>query len=64
VDQDKLEAAVRAAIARCGSGEDRFVLLLEYIEHLKGDQHWTDAELAELLAQVNPLLLLPDGPVS
>jgi hypothetical protein len=64
VDQDKLEAAARAAIARCGTEEDRFVLLLEYIEHLKADQHWTDAELAELLAKVHRLLSLLDGPAS
>ncbi|HUQ68785.1 MAG TPA: hypothetical protein VM165_04635 [Planctomycetaceae bacterium] len=62
MDQDKLEGAVRAAIALCGTGEDRFVILLEYIEHLKADQHWTDPELSELLARVHQLLSRLDQP--
>lgn len=48
MDQDKLEAAVVAAVAFCGNGEDRFVRLLEYIDHLQADKSWTDDEIAAL----------------
>jgi hypothetical protein len=62
VDQQKLDGAVCAAITLCGTGEDRFVRLLEYMEYLKSDEHWCDAELAELHDCVKQFLIEPERP--
>jgi hypothetical protein len=61
VDQEKLEAAVVAAIAVCGNGEDRFVRLLEYIDHLQGDKRWSNDEISGLRARVQRLISFPPG---
>ena len=61
MDQDKLEAAVVAAIAVCGSGEDRFVRLLEYVDHLQADKGWTNDEGAALRPRVHRLISLPNS---
>jgi len=60
LNQDKLAPAVHAAIDFCGSAEDRYVRLLEFMDHLKGDEHWCDAELAELHERVKQFLSEPD----
>ena len=60
VDQVKLDDAVCTAINLCGTADDRFVRLLEYMDYLKADEHWCDAELAELHDRVKHLLSQPN----
>ena len=62
MEQEKLDAAVCAAIKLCGTAEDRFVRLLEYMDYLKSDEHWCDADLAVLHDRVKQFLVEPDRP--
>ena len=61
MERDKLDEAVTEAIKRCGSGPDRFVRLLEYLDHLKGVWNWSDSDLAKLKARVTRLMSWPEA---
>ena len=64
MDAAKIDAAVSDALAVCGTGEDRFVRLVEYINTLSNDPLWASQELTVFHDRIHRLISQPDGDCS
>lgn len=55
-DQEKLTATVGQAIRYVGSGPDRLVRLADFLERLRTDPQWSDADIMTVRSRVSLLL--------
>jgi len=61
MDAAKIDAAVSEALALCGTGEDRFVRLVEYMTELSNNPLWAAEELTVFHDRIQRLIAQPAG---
>jgi len=61
MDAAKIDAAVSDALAFCGTGEDRFIRLVEYINELSNNPLWDSEELVVFHDRIHRLISRRDG---
>jgi hypothetical protein len=59
MSHEKIDAAVVAAIAHCGVGDDRFNPLSDYIAALETDPGWQEHEVINLKKRIERLMSFP-----
>lgn len=61
MDAAKIDAAVSEALALCGTGEDRFIRLVEYINELSNNPLWDSEELVTFHDRIQRMISRSDG---